>query len=63
MDGWPERLVDYFVVVGLGGAPTPFRHVEEGGEEAISVLTAAEEPVTDVLLISKKHETCPKGYQ
>ena len=63
MDGPPERLADYFLVVGLGGRPTPFRHMEEGVEEAVSVPAAAGVPVTDVLLISKKHESCPKGYQ
>ena len=61
MDDKPERVADYFLVVGLGSRPTPMRHVVE--DEPVTVSTVAEDPVTDVVLVSKKHETCPKGYQ
>ena len=61
MEDKPERVADYFLVVGLGSRPAPMRHVVEG--EPVTVSTAAEEPVTDIVLVSKKHETCPKGYQ
>lgn len=63
MDERPERIADYFLVVGLGGRPTPLRHVEDGVEESFTIPVAVEEPVTDVVLVSKKHESCPKGYQ
>ena len=66
MEGRPDRIVDYTVVVGLGENVTPFR-VETFGEtgEVSLNLTAPTDvlPVTDVAIIANKHESCPKGFK
>lgn len=63
MDGRPENIADYFIVVGLGDRPAPFRHVDAVAEETITLRDLSDDPVTDIVLISRKHETCPKGYK
>lgn len=66
MEGRPDRLVDYFVVVGLGEKNvSPFKVVPLGDAEETLHLTleTAAEPVTDIVLVASKHEACPKGYK
>ena len=65
MEGRPERIVDYFVVVGLGENVSPFR-VETFGEvgESLHLATPTNvEPITEIAVIAKKHESCPKGFR
>ena len=66
MEGRPERIVDYFVVVGLGNNVTPFsvELVDEIGEGSLKLATPTNiSPITDVALVSKKNENIPKGFK
>lgn len=66
MEGRPERIVDYFVVVGLGSNVTPFsvELVDEIGEGSLKLAPPTNiSPITDVALVSKKNENVPKGFK
>ena len=65
MEERPGRIVDYALVVGLGENVSRFK-VEaygEGGEESLHLTTPKDVPITDVAIIAKKYETCPKGFK
>ena len=65
MEGRPERIADYFVVVGVGcESVTKFEAFSS--EEEQRVLpgeSGSVEPVTDVAVIYTKHEQLQKGYK
>ena len=60
MEGRPERLADYFLVVGLGRNVTRF---ELFPTEEVDFPSPSTDPITDIAVVFKKHESCPKGYQ
>lgn len=60
MEGRPERITDYFVVVGLGRNVTQF---EQFPSEEVDVPQSTGEPITDLAVVFHKHEVCPKGYR
>lgn len=67
MEERPGRIVDYIVVVGLGENVTPFKVEAFGegtGEESLHLTTTPQNisPITDIAVIAKKYESCPKGY-
>lgn len=67
MEDRPGRIVDYAVVVGLGENISPFK-VEpfgEAGEDSLHLTTphANFQPITDIVIIAKKYETCLKGFR
>ena len=59
MDGRPERIADYFAVVGLGQNVSLF---EQFPSEEVDVPEASGDPITDITVVFKRHETCPSGY-
>ena len=68
MEERPERIADYFVVVGLGDSTAArFEPFSGTGEEVD--LAGGEgcgegaEPVTDIALIHSKLEQVPEGYK
>ena len=66
MEGRPERIADYFVVVGLGNNMSPFRVelVDEIGEGSLKLATPTNvQPITDMALVAKKYESVPKGFK
>ena len=66
MEGRPERIVDYFVMVGLGDNISPFKveQIGETGEESLQLITPTDvEPITEVTMVSKKNESVPKGFK
>ena len=76
MDDRPQRIADYFVVVGLGGSsatrfepfpPPPTGELELGVavDPAPGGHSGCEgvEPLTDVSLIHSKVEQLPQGYK
>ena len=74
MDDRPQRIADYFVVVGLGGSSaTRFEPFPPAGELELGVAVdlapgghsgcEGVEPVTDVSLIHSKVERLPQGYK
>ncbi len=60
MEGRPERIADYFVVVGLGRNVSRF---EQFPAEEVDVPQSVGEPVTDIAVVVGKNESCPKGYK
>ena len=60
MEGRPERLADYFLVVGLGKNLTKF---EPFPTEGVDAPKHTVNPITDIAVLFKKYESCPKGYQ
>ena len=60
MEGRPERIVDYFAVVGLGDDVTLFQQFPSDEVDLPGHVTA--EPVTDITAVYRRHESCPKGY-
>ena len=69
MEERPERLADYFVMVGLGESTAirfePFSAVDEpvdllGGRASSNEVA---EPLTDIALIHSKLEQLPEGYR
>ena len=59
MEDKPERLVDYFVAVGLGSSADPFEsNALEGVDHGNSC-----DPVIDIAIIFRKSEALPKGYK
>ena len=64
MEGRPERIADYFVVVGVGKKKiTKFKQFEE--EVNFPEKSALLEPVTDIAILYSKHEQeqLPKDYR
>ena len=71
MDDRPQRIADYFVVVGLGGSSAtrfePLGDLELG--VAVDPAPGGHigcdgvEPLTDVSLIHSKAEQLPQGYK
>ena len=60
MEGRPERLADYFVVVGVGKSATQF---EQFPSEDVDFPTNSSDPITDIAVVFSRHETLPKGYR
>jgi hypothetical protein len=64
MDERPQRVVDYTIVVGLGDNPSPFKVETYGEHMSLSLTTPLNILfVTDIAIIAKKYETCPKGFK
>ena len=67
MEGRPERIADYFVVVGVGNESVskfePFSSEEGVALPADQQNAAVQEPVTDIAVYYSKHEQLPKGYK
>ena len=67
MEDRPERIADYFVVVGLGesGATRfePFSATEEDVDLPGEDSGEGAEPLTDIGLLHSKLEELPKGYK
>lgn len=64
MEGRPERIADYFVVVGVGEKNiTKFKQFEE--EVNLPEKSSSLEPVTDIAIFYSKfeQEQLPKGYR
>lgn len=62
MEGRPERIADYFVVVGVGEKKiTKFKQFEE--EVNFPEKSDLLEPVTDIAVLYSKQEQLPKGYR
>lgn len=69
MEDRPERVADYFVVVGLGeSAATRFEPFSAGDDQVdlpgggVNSSEGAE-PLTDIALIHSKLEQLPEGYR
>lgn len=60
MEGRPERLADYFVVVGVGQSVTRF---EAFPSEDVDFPKTNSDPITDIAMVFSRHETPPKGYR
>lgn len=61
MEGRPERIADYFVVVGLGKNMAPF---ERFPSDEVDVPQVSPDPITDIVVVFKrKDEACPRGYK
>lgn len=60
MEGRPERLADYFVVVGVGQSVTRF---EAFPSEDVDFPKTNSDPITDIAVVFSRHETSPKGYR
>ena len=76
MDDRPQRIADYFVVVGLGGSnATRFEPFPPAGYLELGVAMdpvpvhvghsgcEGTEPLTDISLIHSKVEQLPQGYK
>lgn len=67
MEGRPERIADYFVVVGVANNGVskfkPFSSEEGVALPADQQSAADHEPVTDIAVFYSKHELLPKGYR
>ena len=75
MDDRPQRIADYFVVVGLGGSSaTIFEPFPPAGDLELGVTvdpapggahggSEGAEPLTDVALVHSKLEQLPEGYK
>ena len=74
MDDRPQRIADYFVVVGLGGSTaTRFEPFPPAGDLELEVTVdpapggqnrcEGAEPLTDVSLLHSKLEQLPQGYK
>ena len=69
MEDRPERIADYFVVVGLSESTAtkfePFSATDEQVGQPGDVVSSNEgaEPLTDIALIHSKLEQLPKGYR
>ena len=66
MEDRPERIADYFVVVGLGeSTATRFEPFSDNGEEEVDRQDGGQregegaEPLTDIALIHSKLEQVP----
>lgn len=67
MEGRPERIADYFVVVGVGNDNISkfkqFSNEEEAEAVTDSETPRSSEPITDIAVFYSKHEQLPKGYK
>ena len=75
MDDRPQRIADYFVVVGLGGSTaTRFEPFPPAGDLELGVAvdpapggvhggSEGADPLTDVSLVHSKLEQLPEGYK
>ena len=69
MDERPERVADYFVVVGLDDKtatkfqPFSASEEEEGVDQAREGCGQGAEPITDIAVIHSKLENLPEGYR
>lgn len=68
MEERPERVADYFVVVGLSQStatrfkPFSAAEEEEGWDQANEGRGQGVEPVTDIAIIHSKVEQLPEAY-
>ena len=62
MEGRPERIADYFVVVGLGKNVSRFEQFPAALEDVDAPQTTGE-PVTDIEVVFKRHERCTKNFK
>ena len=64
MEGRPERIADYFVVVGVGDASVSrFEQFSKDEEVVLPDRPTVQEPITDIAVFYSKHEQLPKGYK
>lgn len=64
MEGRPERIADYFVVVGVGNESiSKFKQFSSEEEVTLPENVAVLEPITDIAVFYSKHEQLPKGYK
>jgi hypothetical protein len=59
MEDRPERLADYFLVVGLGRNVSRF---ELFPSDEVDIQTTPQDPITDIAVVFRKYEASPKGY-
>lgn len=64
MEGRPERIADYFVVVGVGSESiSKFEQFSSEDGVTLPNNSAILEPITDIAIFYSKHEQLPKGYR
>ena len=64
MEGRPERIADYFVVVGIGSESlSKFEQFSSEDEVTLPTNKSIPEPVTDIAVFYSKHEELPEGYE
>lgn len=64
MEGRPERIADYFVVVGVGNESiAKFEQFPSEDEVILPDNSEVLEPITDITVYYSKHEQLPKGYK
>lgn len=64
MEGRPERIADYFVVVGVGDdSISKFEQFSSDEEVTLPDRTSVPEPITDIAVFYSKHDKLPKGYR
>ena len=64
MEGRPERIADYFVVVGVGDEGIS-KFEQFSNDEGITLpdKPSVQDPITDIAVYYSKHEQLPKGYK
>ena len=64
MEGRPERIADYFMVVGVGNESIS-KFEQFSSEEEVTLPDNSEvlEPITDIAVYYSKHEQLPKSYR
>ncbi len=65
MEGRPERIADYFVVVGVGNENIS-KFEQFSSEEEVALSESKPEilePISDIAVLYSKHEQLPKGYR
>lgn len=64
MEGRPERIADYFVVVGVGDE-TISKFEQFSNDEGITLpdKPSVQDPITDIAVYYSKHEQLPKGFK
>ncbi len=64
MEGRPERIADYFVVVGVGDESiSKFEQFSNEDGVCLPDKSSVQEPITDIAVFYSKHEQLPKGYR
>ena len=64
MEGRPERIADYFCVVGVGDeAISKFERFSSEDGVTLPDQSSVQEPVTDIAVYYSKYEVLPKGYR
>ena len=64
MEGRPERIADYFVVVGVGNESiSKFKQFSSEEEVALPADKSVPEAITDIAVFYSKYEQLPKGYR